>query len=175
MMMKHLLQFLTLLAILTPSFSRSQDIGEPAPPLVVTGWAKGQPVEVKPGTNIYVVEIWQSENMPCRNAITNLNAIQRRFKANGVVVVGIADESLAALTNFVQAEGANIEYAVAADTRRRTALSYMTPVKQRGIPYAFVVGTNGLVLWHGSPFGVLDKALELIVAGKFNEALASKR
>ena len=173
--MKHSLLLSILLASLGSPFAWAQDIGEPAPPLVVQAWVKGQPVDVKAGTNIYVVEIWESVNLPCRTAITNLNAIQRRFKTNGVVVVGLSDEPVEALKKFVQTEGANIEYAVAADIHRHTALSYMSPVKQRGIPYAFVVGTNGLVLWHGSPFGVLNKALELITTGRFDAQLAAKR
>src|ERR1035437_969958 len=162
MMIKYALPFLVLMAVLAPGTGLGGLIGEPAPPLVVKEWIKGQPVEIKPGTNIYVVEIWQSSIPACRAAITNLNDLQKHFKTNSVVIVGIADEPVEKIKEFIQHGGTNIEYAIAADDQRKTGLSYMTPVKQRGIPYSFVVGTNGNVLWHGYPFGGLNKVLEQI-------------
>jgi thiol-disulfide isomerase/thioredoxin len=168
MMMKHIFSLLVMLAALAPSIGLGGLIGEPAPPLVVKEWIKGQPVAVKPGTNIYVVEIWQSSIPACRAAITNLNDLQERFKTNGVVIVGIADESVEKIKEFVLHDGTNIKYAIAADDQRKTALSYMTPVKQRGIPYTFVVGTNGNVLWHGHPLAGLNQALEQITTGQYD-------
>jgi hypothetical protein len=169
MMIKYALPFLVLMAVLAPGTGLGGLIGEPARPLVVKEWVKGQPVEIKPGTNIYVVEIWQSSIPACRAAITNLNDFQKRFKTNGVVIVGIADEPVEKIKEFVQhGYGTNIEYAIVADDRRKTALSYMTPVNQRGIPYSFVVGTNGNVLWHGLPLAGLNQALEQITAGQYD-------
>jgi peroxiredoxin len=173
--MKHRIPLLILLACLAPGFAWGQEIGEAAPPLVVQKWVKGQPVEIKPGTNTYVLEIWQSTIPACRLAITYLNTIQNRFKTNGVIVVGLSDEPAESLEKFVQNEATNIEYAVAADQHRHTVRSYMGPIKQRIVPYVFVVGTNGEVLWHGNSFGALTKALELITSGKFDADLAAKR
>ena len=158
MMMKHIFPIVVLMAVLAPNIGLGGLIGDPAPPLVGKEWIKGQPVTVKPGTNIYVVEIWDTSSLASRAAITNLNDIQERFKTNGVVVVGISDDPVETIKEFVQHGGANIEYAIAADNQRKTALSYMTSVKQRGIPYTFVVGTNGNVLWHGHPLAGLNKA-----------------
>jgi AhpC/TSA family len=168
MMMKYAVSLVVLMTCLAPRIGLGGLIGEPAPPLVVKEWIKGQPVEIKPGTNIYVVEIWQSSVPACRAAITNLNRLQTRFRPNGVVIVGIADESVEKIKEVVLHEGTNIQYAIAADDRRKTALSYMTPVKQRGIPYTFVVGTNGNVLWHGLPLAGLNQALEQITAGQYD-------
>jgi alkyl hydroperoxide reductase subunit AhpC len=131
-------------------------------------------VEVKPGTNIYVVEIWNASSLACRAAITNLNDLQRSFKKNGVVVVGISDEPAEKIKEFVQHDGANIEYAIAADNRRHTSLSYMKPVDQRGIPFAFVVATNGDLLWHGAPERGLGEVLDLITSGQYDENHAAK-
>ena len=173
-MIKYALPLLVLMAVLAPGTGLGGLIGEPAPPLVVKEWIKGQPVAVKAGTNIYVVEIWNPSSLASRASITNLNGLQKRFKTNGVVIVGISDEPVEAIKEFVQHDGTNIEYALAADDERQTSLSYMTPVKQRGIPYAFVVGTNGNVVWHGHPLRGLNKALELIVAGRYDAEWARK-
>jgi hypothetical protein len=174
MMMKHKFPIVVLMAVLAPNIGLGGLIGDPAPPLAVKEWIKGQPVTVKPGTNIFVVEIWDTSSLASRASITNLNDLQKRFKTNGVVVVGISDDPVETIKEFVQHGGTNIEYAVAADDQRQTALSYMTPVKQRGIPYTFVVGTNGNVLWHGSPFGGLNKVLEQITTGHYDAERAEK-
>src|ERR1017187_9014075 len=168
-MMKHVFALASLLVGLAPSIGLAGLVGEPAPPLKVKEWIKGQPVTVKAGTNIYVVEIWNSSSVASRASITNLNRLQRRYKTNGVVAAGISDEPVGKIKKFVlQDGGTNIEYEIAADDRHQTALSYMTPDKLRGIPYVFVVGTNGIVLWRGHPFGGLNQALELIVAGQYD-------
>ena len=55
-----------LLALLTvclsPASGAISTLGDPAPPLVVTNWIKGPPLDVTAGTNIYVVELWASWN-----------------------------------------------------------------------------------------------------------------
>jgi hypothetical protein len=174
MMMKYAVSLVVLMTCLAPGTGLGGLVGEPAPPLVVKEWIKGKPVAVKAGTNIYVVEIWDTSSLASRACITNLNNLQRRFKTNGVVVVGISDEPVEKIKEFVLHDGTNIEYALAADDQRQTSLSYMTPLKQRGIPYAFVVGTNGNVIWHGHPLRGLSKALELILAGQYDAEQAGK-
>ena len=175
-MMKQILAPLILAAALAPPIVLGGLIGEPAPALIVKEWIKGHPVDLKPGTNIYVVEIWQSSIPACRAVITNLNEIQARFASKGVVVVGVCDEATNKIREFMQhGEGANITYTVVADDRRKTALSYMTPAKQRGIPYAFVIGTNGTVLWHGPPQAGLSQALAGITTGQYDPEPFRKR
>ncbi len=173
-MMKNVFPLVVLMAGLAPNIGLGGLIGEPAPPLVVKAWIKGQPVEVKPGTNIFVVEIWNTPSLACRAAITNLNDLQKRFKTNGVVVVGISDEPAEKINEFVQHDGTNIEYAIAADDQRHTALSYMKPAGRRGIPCAFVVGTNGNLLWHGNSLRGLDGVLDQIIAGRYDLERAKK-
>ena len=174
MMIKCVFPIVILMAGLAPNIGLGGLIGEPAPPLNVSEWIKGQPVEVKPGTNIYVVEIWNTTGAACRASITNLNDLQKRFKTNGVVVVGISDEPADKIREFVQHDGTNIEYAIAADNQRHTSLTYMKPVGQRGIPYAFVVGTNGDLLWHGIPQRALGEVLNTITTGRYDEQQARK-
>ena len=174
MMTKHVFPIVILLACLAPNIGLGGLVGEPAPPLNVSEWIKGKPVEVKAGTNIFVVEIWETKSANSAS-ITNLNEIQRRFKTNGVVVVAVSDEPAGKIKEFVQHDGSNIEYAVAADNKRHTSLTYMKPIGQRGIPFVFVVGTNGDMLWHGTPRQKLGEVLAEITAGRFDEKLAAKR
>ena len=175
MMMKRALLCVVLLASFLPRLGFADLIGDPAAPLVVSEWIKGRPVQVKPGTNIVVVEIWNVSSLVSRVAITNLNQLQKRFQNNGVVIVGISDEPADVIKQFVlHGAGTNIEYTIAADDHRQTSLGYMKPIGEQGIPYAFVVGTNGILLWHGHPLHGLDTALEEITTGKYDLARHAK-
>lgn len=168
MMTKYAIFLSILITALAPAAGRAALIGDPAEPLAVKDWIRGQPVEIKPGTNIFVVEIWKTSGAASRAAITNLNRLQERFRTNGVIVVGVSDEPSETITNFLQHEGSIIEYAVAADEHRRTSMAYMEPAGQMGVPYAFIVGTNGILLWHGHVLRGLEPALEEIIAGKLD-------
>jgi hypothetical protein len=168
-----------LLAVLTACFAPVTGlgglIGEPAAPLVVKEWIKGQPVEAKAGTNILVVEIFTTTSLSSWAVITNVNEVQRRFKDKGVVVVGVSDEPADEIKEFLAHEGAAIEYAIAADDGRQTARGYMAPLGQQGVPHAFVVGKDGKLLWHGHPLAGLEEALEEITAGRYNMEEAAKK
>ena len=168
MMRKYGVGLAVLMSILAPVIARGGQLGEPAAPLAVKEWIKGQPVEVKAGTNIFVVEIFATTGLPSRASITNLNALQRRFRDKGVVVVGVSDEPAERIKDFLARAGVNVEYAIAADNERQTSLGYMVPVQQRGVPHAFVVGKDGRLLWHGHPLQGMDAALEEITAGRYN-------
>ncbi len=173
-MMKYAVPLAVLMTGLASNIGLCGSVGEPAPPLLVKEWVKGKPVEIKVGTNIYVVEIWNVSSAACRACITNLNNLQKRFATNGVVIVGISDEPVEKIKEFVEHDGTNIEYAIAADDKRQTSLGYMLPLGRRSIPYAFVVGTNGSVLWHGHPLHGLDKALDQIIVGQYDLERAKK-
>jgi hypothetical protein len=160
------------MACLTPRIGLAGQVGEPAEPLNISQWIKGESVEIKPGTNIYVVEIWNTGMKVCREAIPFLRDIQERYRTNGVIVVAVSDEPAAKLRTFVAQASTNINYRVAADNGRRTSLTYMNPVMQHSIPYAFVVGTNGHLLWHGTPMGSLDRIVNLVVSGTYDEEKA---
>jgi hypothetical protein len=173
-MMKYFFRLVILLAGLAPSVGLGGLIGQPAPPLNVDKWIKGGPLEIKAGTNIYVVEIWNSSSAPCCACIPGLTSIQRHFKTNGVVVVGVTDEAVDKIQAFAELNTTNLDYAIAADNKRHTTLSYMTPVQERGIPYFFVVGTNGDLLWHSPSLKGLAVALNQITRGTYDEPLAKK-
>jgi hypothetical protein len=166
--------FVLLLAALGPLAGLAEELGDPAPPLVVKEWIKGSPVEIKPGTNIFVVVIWGTKGSDTRAAITNLNEIQKKYKDQGVIVIGICDESAQRIRNFVEQPDVHIDFAIGADTARRTTIAYMTGFKLRAIPRAFIVGKDARFLWHGSPLRGLNEVLGELVSGKYDFELAKK-
>ena len=173
MMKQYAVGFLTLMAGLAPMVGRGQ-VGEPAPPLMIKEWIQGPPVEVKSGTNLYVIQIFTTTSLTNQQSLTNLNALQTRFKGQGVLVVGVSDEPVEKIREFMAHDGKVIKHAIAADDRRKTALSYMRAIRQRGVPHVFVVGKDGQMLWHGHPQDGVEEVLEQVVAGRYDPAPAAR-
>jgi hypothetical protein len=69
---------------------------------------------------------------------------------------------------FVAGQGENMAYRVGVDTSRRTFQAWMTAYGKSGIPHAFIVNTNGMVVWNDYPNEALDHALERLIAGTFD-------
>jgi thiol-disulfide isomerase/thioredoxin len=173
---KQYLFLATLLTSLAAWPAGATDLGDPAPPLKVAEWVKGTPVDLAAGRGkgIYVVEFWATWCGPCRVSIPHLTEMQKKFKDQGVVFVGISDEQSETVKPFVERMAEKMDYTVAIDDRRQTAKGYMEAFGVGGIPHAFVVDKSGALAWHGHPMAGLDRVLEQMIAGKFDLAAAKK-
>lgn len=142
----------------------------PAPPfepseagkLAIAHWVKGEEVDLSSGVN--VVEFWATWCPPCRTSIPHLTALQKRFKDQGVNIIGISDEPLKTVEPFVKKMGDQMDYVVAIDDADATSEAYMRRYGVNGIPHAFVV-KDGTVVWHGHPMSGLDEAIEEALGG----------
>jgi thiol-disulfide isomerase/thioredoxin len=175
-MMKHIFSVLGVVLAWTAADSTfAAKLGDPAAPLQVKEWIKGKPVDVKDGKNVYVVEFWATWCGPCRVSIPHLTELQKKFKNNGVVIVGLSDEATEKVKTFVGQHADKMDYTVAVDDKEGTSKGYMSAYGQDSIPHAFVVGKDGRVLWHGHPNGGLDDVLAQVVAGKYDLEAAAKK
>ncbi len=168
-MNKHAILLVGLMACFAPVSSFAGTIGDPAPRLTVKEWIKGKPVDVRTGTNIYVL-VFCTLSRANDFALTNLDDLQKQYRDKGVVVIAISDEPPEQLQEFVKLNGAKIGYTVAADDdARRTTVNYMRAFQQMMLPRAFVVGKEGKVLWHGHPLtGGMGEVVDEITSGRYN-------
>jgi thiol-disulfide isomerase/thioredoxin len=152
------------------------ELGMDAPPLNLAKFVKGDAVNLAKGkgSQVYVVEFWATWCGPCRTSIPHLTELQKKYKDQGVTIIGVSDETAAEVEPFVKEMGSKMDYVVAVDRDRATFAAYMEAFEQGGIPTAFVVDKAGKVVWYGHPLGGLDGVLEKVVAGKFDVA-AHKR
>ncbi|MBI5686519.1 MAG: redoxin family protein [Verrucomicrobia bacterium] len=153
------------------------ELGDPAPPLQVAEWVKGQPVDLAAGKgkNIFVVEFWATWCPPCRQSIPHLTELQKRFKDKGVVFAAVSDEQAPVVREFVGKMGDKMGYAVAVDKERKTVAAYLEAFGVSGIPHAFIVDKEGRIIWQGHPMADLEVALTQILDGKYDIASAKKR
>jgi peroxiredoxin len=176
MINKYAILLVGLITCLAPVSSFADKLGDPAPPLTVKEWIKGKPVQIRTGTNVYVL-VFCTLSRANDFALTNLSNLQKIYQDKGVVVVAISGEPAEHLKSFVQLKGTKIEFTAAVDDDgSRTTVSYLKAFKQVALPRAFVVGKDGKVLWLGHPLiGGLGQVVDEITSGRFNLEQTQKR
>lgn len=146
--------------------------GDPAPPLSIEQWLRGEPVNGFEKGKVYVVEFWATWCTPCVANIPHLNQTQKDHP--GIVVIGVAgserrpaagqpDTRVEKLNAFIAARGDGMNYRVAYDEDRSMPRAWMEPAGEGGIPCVFIVGGDGKIAWIGHPVA-MDKHLEAAIA-----------
>ncbi len=155
----------------------SAELGDPAAPLDIAAWVKGDPVslEVLRGKQPVVVEFWATWCPPCRASIPHLTELQKKYEGK-VVFVGVSDEAVEEVKPFVEEQGDAMGYRVAVDAGK-TSEGYMEAYGIRGIPHAFVVDREGRMVYEAHPMDPeMETVLDLVVAGEFDpERLKQER
>ena len=148
-------------------------VGDSARPIDIEHWVKGNKVtEFEPG-KVYVLEFWATWCGPCKKGMPHLAELQQHYKDYGVTIIGISDEPLETVTNFLpktDKEGKSWDqktaYTLTTDPDKSVKTDYFTAAGQSGIPCAFIIGKDQKIEWIGNPIwpeGAFDKALEGVV------------
>ncbi|UCE60724.1 MAG: TlpA family protein disulfide reductase [Phycisphaerales bacterium] len=165
MTVKRMTLFIFLVAYVAPA-AAGPEIGDSPPPLVISEWVKGDPVDLQReiGKRVYMVEFWATWCPPCKMSVPLLTELQHKYSKDltiiGVTAIDEQGNTRKAIRRFVKRQGASMEYHVAIDKGMATWNRYMGTMA--GIPHAFVVGREGKIMWQGSP---LDPALDGVLAG----------
>ncbi len=156
-----------LLAAVTTTPALALELGDPAPPLKIKEWVKGQAVDLRAGQGrqVYVIEFWATWCAPCRETIPHLSTLQKKY-GKQVVFVGVsAEKKLSDVRKFVAKMGKRMDYVVAYDDRQQTLKAYMEAFKRDTIPHAFIVDKQGRLVWEGYPMFGLDEVLQALING----------
>jgi len=158
-------------------------IGDPAPPIKVSKFVKGEKVEKFEPGQIYVVEYWATWCGPCIVSIPHLSELQKKYKDVTFIGVSVFENDQAKVEPFVKEMGDKMAYRVAMDEvpdggnrgDGKMAVSWMKAAEEGGIPTAFIVNKEGKIAWIGHPMQ-MDQPLDKIVSGDYDlQAAASKR
>ena len=150
-------------------------IGDPAPPLQLGGFVKGEPFATFEPGKIYVVEFSATWCGPCRAAIPHLTELQKQYPDVTFLSVYVREEDRDAPRKFVDEMGERIGYRVAVDDVPDGAddgkgvmwRTWMEAAEVNGIPVLFVVDGTGRIIAITDP-RIFEKPLAEIVAGTWN-------
>lgn len=157
----------------------SLNIGDPAPPLLVSNWLKGEPVKAYEKGKVYVVEFWATWCLPCKAAMPHLSELARKYEESvriiGMDIMEKQTISLQKIKHFVDSMGVNMNYTVAVQDSNFMETNWLNAAGEQAIPHSFVVNTEGRLAWIGHP-GKLDPILPKILNNTWDiqEALAKR-
>ncbi len=168
--------FLCLVGLESPAQTLS--VGDDAPTIEVSRWAKGEKVDRLENDRTYVVEFWATWCGPCRTSIPHLTQLQKKNKDIQFIGVSVWEQDQKKVKPFVESMGDKMDYSVALDivedgqngSNGKMAKSWMIASGSNGIPTAFIV-KNGKVAWIGHPMK-LDQSLEKVNSPTFDIARA---
>ncbi len=150
--------------------------GMPAPAFTADASIKGAEVKALAPGKVHVVEFWATWCGPCIGSMPHLTQLQ---KSNpDVMVIGVAgfergDEPKAEeqkVRDFIATKPERADYTIVFDGDGTMAREWMQAARRNSIPTAFVVGTDGKIVYIGSPDGNLDSAV-----AKAKNAAAAQR
>jgi thiol-disulfide isomerase/thioredoxin len=152
--------------------------GDPAPPLAVDKWVKGEPVKELEKGKVYVIECWATWCGPCVSAIPHVTELQKKYADKDLVVIGmnVWERDASAVEPFVKKMGGKMDYRVATDEggqQGTMATTWMKAAGKSGIPCSFIVDRDTKIAWIGHPMQ-MDRPLAAVIEGKFDPAAEAK-
>jgi thiol-disulfide isomerase/thioredoxin len=154
------------------------NVGDPAPPLTVGKWVKGQPVTEFEKGKVYVVEFWATWCGPCKRAIPHLTELAKSNPDVTFIGANVLEENDSAVEPFVKEIGDKMDYRVATDDKSTIEDGamldgWMKAAGQNGIPATFIINKEGKIAWIGLPTQ-MDPVLASVVAGTYDLAEATR-
>jgi thiol-disulfide isomerase/thioredoxin len=119
-------------------------VGSVPPEFVAEDWINADGPLTLAGLRgqVVLVDFWTTNCGDCLAAIPHLNELQHRYGPRGFKIVAFVDNSRQGIEWFMEAK-ARIDYVIGIGSNLKTEYGI------RQIPYAFLIGRDGTVLWHG--------------------------
>lgn len=129
--------------------------GQSAPDIRLTDLA-GKPVSLATlRGKVVLVDFWASWCKPCREELPVLEALHKKYAAEGLVIIGVnVDKDVAAARKFLQENKLNLSFALANDAQHKVAESYAPPT----MPSSYLIDREGKVRFVHEGFRASDAA-----------------
>lgn len=166
-------------------------VGDKAPDIDIQYWVKGvemdprgnfTPVTSFKKGNVYVLEFWATWCGPCIASMPHMSEMQEKYKDYNVQFIGVSDETLPKVTNFLfqtnkqdgKMNNDRARYTLTTDPDGSVKNDFFRAAGQTGIPCAFIIGKEGHVEWIGHPMR-MDEPLDKVVRDTWDrDAYASE-
>ncbi|HEV2391162.1 MAG TPA: TlpA disulfide reductase family protein [Verrucomicrobiae bacterium] len=131
--------------------SDQSPIGKAAPPLKIDRWLQDKPdLDGK----FVLVAFWAPWSIPCRKAIPEWNALQKKF-ADKLVVIGVSSGPESDVTDITDPK---IAFPLAIDTKGKL----IEAAGVTSLPCVLLIDSKGMVRYQGHPGAITEKKLQEI-------------
>jgi thiol-disulfide isomerase/thioredoxin len=161
----------SLLLLLVTSQVFALSVGDKAPATRPKTQIKGEAVKSFEKGKLYIFECWATWCPPCVASIPHLNELNQKMGPKGVVITGVNvwegeknPEAAKKVKDFVKAQGDKMSYAVAIGGDKFLR-DWLEAAKVDGIPHAFVINGDGVIVWMGHPMQLNEKLLGDLLTG----------
>jgi thiol-disulfide isomerase/thioredoxin len=145
-------------------------VGKQAPPLVAEGWLNGSaPAAAELTGKVYVIEAWAFWCGPCLAAAPHTVELQRKYRDQGVLFIGLTvegSETLRETRQFLQRAGFTWPSGYGASQ----TLSELYASREAPIPQVWVVDREGVIVWAGHPLDLKEEFLDALLNSPTNSA-----
>ena len=164
-------KILSLFLLLVTSQVFALSVGDKAPATRPKTQIKGEAVKSFEKGKLYIFECWATWCPPCVASIPHLNELNQKMGPKGVVITGVNvwegeknPEAAKKVKDFVKAQGDKMSYAVAIGGDKFLR-DWLEAAKVDGIPHAFVINGDGVIVWMGHPMQLNEKLLGDFLTG----------
>ena len=159
-----------LLLFITPQVF-ALGVGDKAPATRPKTQIQGEAVKSFEKGKLYIFECWATWCPPCVASIPHLNDLNKKMGPKGVVITGVNvwegeknAEAAKKVKDFVKAQDDKMSYAVAIGGDKFLK-DWLEAAKVNGIPHAFVINGDGIIVWMGHPMQLDEKMLGDLLTG----------
>ena len=164
-------KILSLLLLFITAQSFALDVGDKAPATRPKTQIKGEAVKSFEKGKLYIFECWATWCPPCVASIPHLNELNQKMGPKGVVITGVnvwegekSPEAAKKVKDFVKEQGDKMSYAIAIGGEKFLR-DWLEAAKVNGIPHAFVINGDGVIVWMGHPMQLNEKMLGDFLTG----------
>jgi len=154
-------------------------IGDPAPPLTVNAWVRGEPVTQFEKGEVYVMDFWATWCGGCINSFPHISAIAQKYegRVHFFSVDSYEDidqkkgvDPVKKMTEFLKTpQGQRLTLDVGVDsTDNRMFNSWIKPLRRAGFPTTFVIDQEGKIAWVDVNLDHLDWVLGQVLSGTWD-------
>ena len=159
-----------LLLFITPQVFALK-VGDKAPTTRPETQVKGDAVKSFEKGKLYIFECWATWCPPCVASIPHLNELNKKMGPKGVVITGVNvwegeknSEAVKKVKDFVKAQDDKMSYGVAIGGKKFLK-DWLEAANVQGIPHAFVINGDGIIVWMGHPMQLNEKMLGDLLTG----------
>ncbi len=160
-------------------------IGDPAPPVKVQTWLRGQPVTHFETGKVYVLDFWATWCGGCIISFPHISEIANKYKSrvsfssiDTYEAIGDTEKKedpVVKVSKFLKTPpGRNLKLSVAVDGGSNAMWNaWIKPLRRAGLPTTYVIDQEGKIAWMDVNLDHLEWVLDQVLARKWDRQQAA--